>query len=72
MSSGVVKWFNDEKGYGFLAGDDGRFVYFHKSSVDGPMPVPGETVSFEETEGGRGPKAVRILTESLISAQSAG
>ena len=66
MSTGVVKWFNAAKGYGFLAHADGRFVYFHRSSVTGALPAPGETVSFEETEGGVGPKAVRVLTESPV------
>ena len=64
MPTGTVKWFNDEKGFGFIASDDGgRDLFVHHSSInaDGYRSlVEGSKVSFEEEEGPKGPKAVNV------------
>ena len=65
MSTGVVKWVNAVKGYGFIAREDGSFLYFHRSAVSGDLPGRGERVRFLEGPGGRGPKAVTVEPESL-------
>lgn len=62
---GVIKWFNNVKGYGFLTGQDGRDFFVHHSDLrcDRKMRDSlkgGEEVDFEESAGPKGPKAVNI------------
>jgi CspA family cold shock protein len=61
MASGTVKWFSDEKGYGFITPDDGSsdlFVHFSNIAGDGFKSLTeGQKVSFEVGEGRRGPEA---------------
>jgi cold shock protein len=61
---GVVKWFNDEKGYGFIEPDGrGRDVFVHYSAIDmdGYRKLEaGERVEFEVSEGPRGQQAERV------------
>ena len=59
MAEGTVKWFNAEKGYGFISQEDGEdlFVHFSEIKMDGYKTLDeGARVSFEETEGQNGKK----------------
>lgn len=60
---GKVKWFNAEKGYGFIEGEDGKDVFVHFSAIqtDGFKTLDeGQMVSFEVVEGARGPQAANV------------
>jgi CspA family cold shock protein len=65
MPTGVVKWFNDEKGFGFIASDEGgRDLFVHHTSInsDGYRSLAeGSRVSYEEEEGPKGPKAINVV-----------
>lgn len=57
MAEGTVKWFNPEKGYGFISREDGEdiFVHFSEIQMDGYKTLDeGQRVSFEVTEGANG------------------
>ncbi len=61
---GKVKWFNDKKGYGFIAQDGGRDVFVHFSNVkmDGYKSLAeGMEVEFEIVDGPKGPQAVNVV-----------
>lgn len=63
MSNGTVKWFNAEKGYGFIEGQDGKDVFVHFSAIvqDGFKTLDeGQEVEFEVVEGARGPQAANV------------
>lgn len=63
MQNGVVKWFNAEKGYGFIQLEDGNDVFVHYSAIqeDGFKTLDeGQEVSFEVVEGERGPQAANV------------
>jgi cold shock protein len=60
---GVVKWFNNTKGYGFIGRDDGPDVFVHYTAIvgDGYKTLnEGETVEFEIVQGGKGPQASNV------------
>lgn len=64
MASGTVKWFNAEKGFGFIAQDGGPDVFAHYSNIKGNgyrELVEGETVTFDVTPGQKGPQAENIV-----------
>jgi len=63
MAHGTVKWFNAEKGYGFIVGDNGEEVFAHFSEIqtEGFKSLEeGQKVEYEVTEGNRGPQASNI------------
>ena len=61
MTIGTVKWFSEEKGYGFLSQDGGEDVFVHYSEIQGDgfrTLKEGDKVEFEITQGKKGPQAV--------------
>ncbi len=57
---GEVKFFNDEKGFGFITGEDGKDVFVHSSALEGISVTEGDSVEFEVEQGDKGPKAVKV------------
>ncbi|WP_028562483.1 cold shock domain-containing protein [Paenibacillus pinihumi] len=60
---GTVKWFNAEKGYGFISIEDGEDVFVHFSAIQGDgfkTLEEGQSVEFDITEGNRGPQAANV------------
>ncbi|WP_047986024.1 cold-shock protein CspD [Ornithinibacillus californiensis] len=63
MNTGSVKWFNAEKGFGFIEVEGGDDVFVHFSAIQGDgfkTLEEGQQVSFEITEGNRGPQAANV------------
>jgi CspA family cold shock protein len=65
VASGLVKWFNDASGYGFIASDQGgKDLWVHRRSIIGDVRTTlseGDRVEFESREGGMGPEAIDVL-----------
>ena len=58
---GTVKFFNALKGFGFIAGEDGKEYFVHKTGLnEGVALRDNDSVTFDVTEGDRGPKAVNV------------
>jgi len=64
MKTGIVKWFNSEKGFGFISvdGENDVFVHFSAIQSDGYKALEeGQKVEFEVVEGARGPQAANVV-----------
>ncbi|MDA8165749.1 MAG: cold-shock protein [Desulfobacteraceae bacterium] len=63
MKEGTVKWFNDAKGFGFIAQDGGNDVFVHFSAINGQgfkSLAEGDRVQFEIVDGPKGPAAANV------------
>ena len=63
MSKGTAKWFNNQKGYGFITAEDGKdvFVHFSGLNMEGFKTLEeGAAVEFDITDGAKGPQAVNV------------
>ncbi len=63
MTNGTVKWFNADKGYGFITSEDGKDVFVHYSQINKSnfkTLEEGEKVTFEITDGAKGPQASNV------------
>ena len=63
MSTGTLKWFNNQKGYGFISDAEGNDVFVHYTglNMEGYKTLEeGQEVEFEVTEGTKGPQAVNV------------
>ena len=63
MANGTVKWFNDSKGFGFIASEEGSDVFVHHTSIQGngfKSLAEGDSVSFDTEKGPKGPKAINV------------
>ena len=63
MANGIVKWFHDRKGYGFIEQEDGPDVFVHHSGINGDgfkSLREGDRVSFDIEQGNKGPAAVNV------------
>ena len=63
MANGIVKWFSDQKGYGFIEEEDGPDVFVHYSGINGngfKVLREGDQVTFDVEQGKKGPAAVNV------------
>ncbi|HIZ43294.1 MAG TPA: cold-shock protein [Firmicutes bacterium] len=64
MNNGTVKWFNSEKGYGFITAENGEDVFVHFSAITGEgfkTLDEGQSVTFDIVEGPRGKQAANVV-----------
>jgi CspA family cold shock protein len=64
MPTGTVKWFSDDKGFGFITPDDGdKDLFVHHTGINGYRSLQeGTKVSYDAEQGDKGPKAVNVTT----------
>ena len=63
MANGTVKWFSDQKGYGFIEQEDGKDVFVHHSGIQATgfkSLNEGDRVTFDVEQGQKGPSAVNV------------
>ncbi|MBU3911530.1 MAG: cold-shock protein [Candidatus Omnitrophica bacterium] len=64
MAKGTVKWFNDQKGFGFITPEEGADVFVHHTAIQGDgfkTLAEGQAVEFEITEGPKGKQAQNVV-----------
>ncbi len=64
MAKGTVKWFNNQKGYGFITTSEGKDVFVHHSSIQGEgykSLTEGQAVEFDVTQGPKGEQATNVV-----------
>ena len=64
MAEGIVKWFSDQKGFGFIEREDEKDVFVHHSAISGSgfkTLAEGDRVSFDVEQGAKGPVAKNVV-----------
>ena len=64
MNNGTVKWFNDEKGFGFITGQDNKDIFVHHTAIQGDgfkSLAEGQEVTYDIESDARGDKAVNVV-----------
>ena len=60
MAKGTVKWFSEQKGFGFIEQEDGEDLFMHHSEIQNGYVSDGQAVEYEVGEGRKGPCAVNV------------
>jgi CspA family cold shock protein len=75
MPTGVVKWFDDAKGYGFIEQEDGEDVFVHYTAIAGEgyrSLTEGSEVQFETEDSPKGPRAIDVVVIKAAPTQEGG
>ena len=73
MAEGTIRWFNEKKGFGFIAGVDGPDIFVHHSAVQGEGKrrlQEGDQVEYEVVQGEKGPKAAKVIYKSAAKPEA--